>query len=67
MYNIVCASSGRCLIRSVVIASGPGAMPGGARFIALSYWIFVMYLSKVSCEHGFVCAGGGAMMKLTGF
>ena len=33
---IVCASSGRCLMNSFVIAFGPGALPGGARFIALS-------------------------------
>jgi hypothetical protein len=32
----VCASSGSCLISSFVIASGPGALPGGAQFIALS-------------------------------
>ena len=51
---------------SFVIASGPCALPGGARCIALSLWLFVMYMSRVSGGRGFVCAGG-AMMKLPGF
>ena len=51
---------------SFVIASGQGALPDGARFIALSYWLFVMYVSRVSGGRGFMCASG-AMMKLSGF
>ena len=66
MYFSVCASSGRCLISSFVIVSGPGALPGGARFTALSKWLLVMYVSRVFEERGFVCAGGD-MVKLSGF
>ena len=50
---------------SFVIASGPGALLGGDRFIALSLWLLVMYASRVFGEQVFVYAGGD-MMKLSG-
>ena len=40
----VCTASGRCLMSSFVIASGPGALPSGALVAALSWWPRVMYV-----------------------
>ena len=47
MYRSVCTASGRCLISSFVIASGPRALPYGALVVALTYWVRVMYVSRV--------------------
>ena len=48
----VYVASGRCLMSSLVIASGPGALPCGALVVALSYCPRVMYVSKVSVGCG---------------
>jgi len=48
----VCTASGRCFISSFIIASGPGALPSIALVVTLSYWLRVMYVSRVISERG---------------
>ncbi len=59
-------ASGRCLISSLVIASGLGALSGGARAIALVQWLLVMYVSVVVFVGVYVLCLGGFILKLSG-